>query len=58
MALRQISARHRIGTFGSVCLLVAGTPIYIAAAELRARKPKAKTPRSAVVESQTAASVA
>ena len=45
-------------SIGSVFLLVAGTPIYIAAAELRARKPKAKTPRSAVVESQTAASVA
>ena len=36
-------------SIGSVCLLVAGTPIDIAAAELRARKPKAKTTRSAVV---------
>ena len=27
MALRQISARHRIGTFGSVCLLVAAATL-------------------------------
>lgn len=45
-------------SIGSVCLLVAGTPIYIAAAELRVRKPKTKKTRAVVVESHAAASVA
>ncbi|QYF87101.1 hypothetical protein [Brevundimonas sp. PAMC22021] len=43
---------------GSVCLLVGGTPLYIAVPEIRARPPEPKPGRSAAIPSDAANSAA
>ncbi len=45
-------------SIGSVCLLVAGTPLYIAVSEFRARAPKTKSVRAPAVDPSTATSAA
>ncbi len=45
-------------SIGSVCLLVAGTPLYIAVSELRARAPRDKPVRASVSANSTVASAA